>query len=264
MKTHTFLKNIPLAPFKKRGKKWGIIAVLLLIFLIGSKIFAGIDSQPGKSATGVAPAKTRVFFIENRGQHDDKVKYYLRGAHGSVFFTQEEVVFSFCRKEERRPQKRGKTTGKDDETSAARLVFRFKFDGANPQPVIIGQKKLPGKINYFVGSRENWKSSIPTFEEVLYQDVYDGVDLVFSLSSNNPRYAIHLREGTDLGQVRFTYEGVEGLEVNDKGHLVISTSFGDFVEPPPEVRRGGKAVDVRFRLIGENGVGFEVHEESGR
>lgn len=246
MKTHTFLKNIPL---------------LLLIFLTCSKIFAGIDSQPGKAATGVAPAKTRVFFIENRGRHDDKVKYYLRGAHGSVFFTQEEVVFSFCRKEERRPQKRGKTTGKDDETSVARFVFRFKFDGANPQPVIVGQKKLPGKVNYFVGSRKDWKTGIPIFEELLYSNIYNGIDFVFRASENNLKYDIISRKGADISRVRLAYEGVDAVRVDPEGCLVISTPFGDFVEPPPKVFRKNNnnitPVKVRFRIIEKDCVGVE-------
>jgi len=235
--------------------------VSILVFLTCSKILADTNFQPANTAAEVAPVQTRTSFVENRGQHDAKVKYYLSGAHGSVFFTAKEVVFSFCRKEEKRhPKKPVKTTEKDDEKPVARLVFRFKFDGADPQPIIIGQKELPGKINYLVRSRKDWKTNIPVFEEVLYSNIYEGIDVVFSAPGNNLKYTIILGKGADIAKVRLAYGGVDGVCVNPEGELVISTSFGDFVDPPPKVFRksNGKSapVKVRIRIIEKDCVGF--------
>ncbi|MDY6851609.1 MAG: hypothetical protein SV487_06005 [Thermodesulfobacteriota bacterium] len=234
---------------------------LLFVFLTCSSILAYTSLQPAHAAPEVAPVQTRTFFVENRGRHDGKVKYYLPGAHGSVFFTAEEVVFSFCRKEEKHPpRKRVKTTEKDNEAPDANLVFRFTFHGANAQPVIMGQRELPGKINYFVGSRKDWKTSIPIFEEVLYRGLYDGIDLVFSAPGNNLKYTMILSKGADISKVRFAYKSVDAVRVNPQGELVISTSFGDFVDSPPKVFRKSKGksapVKVRFRIIEKDCVGF--------
>ena len=196
--------------------------------------------------------RARAFFVSNLGQVDPQVKYYVRGASGTVFLTATEMVFDFLNAPTVKPDAIPTKTG-----TVERLVFRMRFDGANPQPEIVGQKKLPGKINRFIGAHEKWKSNIPTFAELLYRNIYDGVDLLFSLPNNNMRYAIHLCKKEDLEQVRFTYQGVKELAVNDKGYLVISTPFGDFTESPPKVRWGGKTMNVRFRLIAENCVGFD-------
>lgn len=43
-----------------------------------------------------------------------------------------------------------------------------------------GQEQLPGKVNYFRGKYpKEWRTNIPTFGKVTYQDLYAGIDLVY-------------------------------------------------------------------------------------
>jgi len=224
-------------------------AVVMAVVVCGAML-ALADTLPS--------VKNKSFFIQNSGQYDSQVQYVVRGSKGTVFLTPKEVVFDFVRTKVSQSPDGGKCNDSGDGSEMERLVFRMRFDAGNPDVMVVGQKELPGKINYFTGSRAAWKSGISTFEEVLYRNLYDGIDLRFTLPRNNLRYVIHLHKDTDPGKFRLTYEGIKGLNVNDKGDLVIHTAFGDFTELPPQVWQGDKALNVRFRVIGTNQVGVDL------
>ena len=210
---------------------------------------------------GTSPtAGNRVFFIQNSGQYDPQVKYVVRGIKGSVFFTPEEVVFDFVRTQTNQIANSEKPGIPESSPRLERLVFRMHFDAGNPNVTVLGQKELPGKINYLKKSRTAWKTGISIFREILYRNLYDDIDLRFSLPQNNLRYAIHLHGSAAPGKVRLTYSGIRGLDVNDNGDLIIHTAFGDFTEPPPKVWRNNKELKVRFRVIESNRV--ELVKES--
>src|SRR5205814_9865637 len=65
-------------------------------------------------------------------------------------------------------------------SSDLRTVLRMTFAGANPTPRVTGQAELPGKVNYFVGSDPaKWKTNVPTYARVHYQEIYPGIDLLY-------------------------------------------------------------------------------------
>src|SRR5262249_50689968 len=58
--------------------------------------------------------------------------------------------------------------------------LHMQLAGANPAPTGIGVIPLPGIVNYYVGNDPSqWHVGIPTYARVEYQDVYDGIDLVY-------------------------------------------------------------------------------------
>ena len=51
--------------------------------------------------------------------------------------------------------------------------------GANANAAVTGADELPGKSNYFIGNDpKKWRTNVPNYAKVRYQDVYPGVDLV--------------------------------------------------------------------------------------
>ena len=56
----------------------------------------------------------------------------------------------------------------------------MKLVGANPNPEVAGEAELPGKSNYFLGNDPaKWRTNVPTYAKVRYQDVYASIDLVY-------------------------------------------------------------------------------------
>lgn len=175
-------------------------------------------------------------FIRNDGQLAEEVGYYLKGPRGTVYLTADEVVFDFLSGQAEPPDP-SSPPGEEEETTVSRLVFRLRFSDPDPGAALEGEKELPGKINYFIGDRENWRTSIPTYREVVYRGLYPGIDLACRLEGANIRYRWTVSPGADPGRIKFSYSGVDGLEINPDGDLIVLTPFGGFRTPAPRLRQ---------------------------
>ena len=56
----------------------------------------------------------------------------------------------------------------------------MKLVGADANAELGGEQELQGKVNYMIGNdRAKWRTGIPTFRKVRYDDVWSGVDMLW-------------------------------------------------------------------------------------
>ncbi len=228
------------------------------------------NAAPAAPPPGMAAPQAgspRNFFIRNDGQFPAEVEFYVKGASGTVFLASSEVVYDFSRKLPPKPGEEGQEPsrapgGEPENARYERLVFRCELVGTAPGVKAAGEKMLPGKINYFIGPQSDWKSGIPTFEEVVRRGVYSGITQVFFLQGNVPASRFLIEPGADPALAAFRYSGVESVEVGAQGELFLGTAFGVFREPPLKAWQEleGKEVPVAAsRELRPDGlVGFRV------
>ncbi len=79
-----------------------------------------------------------------------------------------------------------------------RRVVRLKFAGADPAVKMRGEQELPGKHHYFIGNKpEEWRSNVPTFAQVRYENLYPGVDLLYYGNGTALEYDFVVAPGAD-------------------------------------------------------------------
>lgn len=222
-------------------------------------------AQKPASSYGKVPP----YFIRNDGQLDQAVRYYVKGPRGTVYLTNTEVVFDFLKEnppeegeeeEEEEPGRHGPE--RDEKKTFTRLVFRRQFKDSNPEVKVDGKKELPGKINYFIGGKDNWHSNIPTVEEIVYHDLYPGIDLNCFFEGANIKYHYTVKPGSDPGLLIFQYVGIDGLEIKPSGDLIVLTPFGGFVTPAPSITQeiGGKEKEIEgeFTIQDDTTVTYKI------
>ena len=120
--------------------------------------------------------------------------------------------------------------------SYERLVFAQDFVGANKHPKIEVRKPLPGTYNYFIGNDSSqWHTDVKGYSEVVYREVWRGIDLRVYGNENDIEQEFIVRPGGDLSNVRVSYRGIEGLRIADNGSLIIKTAFGEMQESVPRI-----------------------------
>lgn len=103
----------------------------------------------------------------------------------------------------------------------------MKVLDANPSPSIVGLEELPGKSNYFIGNDlQKWRTGIPSFARVRYEHVYPGIDLIYRGEQGQIEYDFVLAPGTEPKTIRVGFEGVDRLEVDAQGDLVLHIAVG--------------------------------------
>jgi Beta-propeller repeat len=134
--------------------------------------------------------------------------------------------------------------------------------GADAQPVLTGGSKLPGKINYYVGSREQWKLSIPSFSSVRYSAVYPGVDLVFHGNQRQSEYDFVIAPKADPKRIELLFEGVDALTLDPDGSLNLRIGKEIIKQKQPRAFSGTdgnrRELPARYVITSANTVSFAV------
>jgi len=226
------------------------------------------------SASGERAARARLergfgkmplYFVENRGQLDPRVAYSVHGRDTAIYFAKEGITFSLIRAEgEESSSGRLSPASFGKEPFAQRALDRrwnvkLDFLDANPDVQVLGTDRTEAVISYFKGSREEWKTGLPTYSSVLYRELWPGIDLLYSGTVDRLKYQFVVRPGADPGQIRLAYRGASEVKLGREGALQIDTPLGGFSDDRPYSYQemGGKQVEVQteYALPGLSGPG---------
>jgi len=104
--------------------------------------------------------------------------------------------------------------------------MKLNFINANPNVKPVGKEKQKTIFNYFTGKEEDWKTDIPSYSRIVYSNLWDGVDLVYTGTVNELKYEFVVKPGADPASIRLSYQGVSSLSVLESGELEIATPVG--------------------------------------
>ena len=237
------------------------------------------DRQVSAASTKIQPklvasyGKLPLSFEANQGQVSGPAKFLSRGVGYMLLLTGDEAVLNLEKSSVVSDQssvgtrqnpsvaptfrsagaglKSGATTSVDMATTdhgpgTTDIVLRMKLSGANASAAVRGVEELPGKSNYFIGNDpKKWRTNVPNYAQVRYQDVYPGVDLVYY--------------GTQGGQLEYDFVVAPGA---DPSVIALDVAAGlsrhqasksGGVKPPLQITADGDLViqthggEVRFR-----------------
>ncbi len=181
-----------------------------------------------------------LYFIENRGQLDSRVAYYVQGRDTTLYFTLDGMTMALTDPKTRERASKGRLEKASlpresarQPKSMSRWAVKLDFVGANPHPKIVAGDPTPAVVSYFKGPRENWKAGLATYGSILYSDLWPGIDLVFSGTANRLKYSFLVKPGADPARVRLAYRGVKGVRLNEAGQLEVETPAGGFEDDKP-------------------------------
>ncbi len=229
----------------------------------------GSVATPATSATAPAPsaparakptaaAKARVAadaaqmaptFVANEGQVASKASFYVQGEN-SEFFTRTGMTMVLTGK------------SKSPKAKAPAWALSVKFPGGRAVTPV-GVAKAETRINYLVGPRSQWHANVPTFHQVVYKNVWPGIDVTYSTTaSGSLAYSFLVHPGANPKDVRLAYQGVSALSIGAGGALTVDTPIGGFVDQKPVVYQeiGGKRTPVSssFSQPKDGSYGFRV------
>ncbi|MBN1888326.1 MAG: SBBP repeat-containing protein, partial [Thermoflexales bacterium] len=177
-----------------------------------------------------------------------------------VFFTSDGMVLSLP------PAAVEAERAASDQAAAltlAPIVVRARFEGANPAPEITGIHRLPGSINYFIGSDPgHWRTDLPTYAGIVYRELYPGIDLHYDGEQGALKGTYVVAPGADPSSICLAFEGVDRVELDARGDLVLYVSNGEIRQASPyvyqEFEGEQRAVPTQYVLSGERQVRFQV------
>jgi uncharacterized repeat protein (TIGR01451 family) len=194
------------------------------------------NQQSPADAFGQLPLSFEV----NQGQTDSRVKFLARGQGYGIFLTDNGAAFSI---------------------SGSSLRMRLQDSATSPH--ITGVDQLPGKVNYLIGNKASgWRTNIPTYERVRYEQIYSGIDLVYYGNQRQLEYDFLIAPGASFKQIRFAFEGADKLKLNRNGDLILKSGAQTITLKRPQayqdINNQRREVSVRYSLKPHGEVTFQA------
>lgn len=225
------------------------------------------DTDLTQPAMGITPLKggeikfdgLPLYFVENQGQLDRTVAFYVLGGGTQIYFTQEGVTLVLHqprRQVDLTPLQPGMTEPINSHSnvpnySDSRWTVKLNFIGGK-RVTPIGEEHSEATVSYFTGSFHQWETGVPTYRQVVYHQLWPGIDLVFYGQTGQLKYEFLVHPGADPHQIALQYRGAQQVHLDEIGNLEISTPLGAFTDQAPtawQMNRSGKQpVEVNFSL----------------
>ncbi|MDQ3010420.1 MAG: hypothetical protein M3X11_06925, partial [Acidobacteriota bacterium] len=69
-----------------------------------------------------------------------------------------------------------------------RWNLKLDFVGASPAVIPSGNELAKAQVSYFSGPPQNWHAGIRSYSSIVYRDLWPGIDLVYSGTTDRLKY----------------------------------------------------------------------------
>ena len=223
-------------------------------------------------------------FVENRGQVDSRVAFYVQGCDRTLYFSPQGITFALTAEVIRRSSR--ETVKASPEITNAEALFspagssrafvaadtqhwalKLDFVNANPRVRLKGQGPAKTVTSYFLGPRDQWRTGLASYANLVYEDLWPGIDLVYSGSANRLKYQFVVKPGANANLIRLAYRGASSVSLNGQEQLAVTTPVGEFHDDTPysyqEINGQRVAVKTSYALAakvrgGKQGYSFRI------
>ncbi len=219
-------------------------------------------------------SQSQIVFTENRGQVVDTdgrlrpdILYTADAGTARLYFTTGGVSYVFHESagesSDLVEQDASKISGPMRAAFPADAGFSthrmdMQLVGSNPFVRIRAEEKLSSYSNYYYPHCPEGITHVPGYRRIVYENVYDHIDMVFAAAPGKTKYEFVVRAGGDPSQIRLRYDGAVAMEHAADGRLFIATPIGAIDEQSPySYQVMGKDVPTTFVLSGKE-VTFDV------
>jgi hypothetical protein len=183
-----------------------------------------------------------VRFVQNKGQWSPEVLFRAELPGGFLFLKKQSLHYVFYDSEAldvihsgRTNQTLARTASPPERTEPVVNAHgvEVQLQQSLPTAQIESKNLVSRNLNYFLGNdSSHWASAVPAFGEVIYHDIYPGIDLRLFAYYQTLKYEFVVKPGADPSVIRLHYDGATAVR-SEKGQLVIETSLLPFREEKP-------------------------------
>ncbi|MBI2891057.1 MAG: DUF11 domain-containing protein [Nitrospirae bacterium] len=144
-----------------------------------------------------------------------------------------------------------------------RAAVKLSLLGANPEATVEGRNPKPTKAHYLVGrDPSRWRRDVPSFGEVVFENVYPSISMVFHGMHGELEFDFELAPGANPDLIRIRFDGAESVSISPEGDLLLDTRVGQLRQHKPSVFQAGplgrEIVNGRHVLRADGSVAFEL------
>ncbi|MBN4081845.1 SBBP repeat-containing protein, partial [bacterium AH-315-C07] len=173
-------------------------------------------------------------FIKNKGQIMvlngnplNDIKYYTEFGNLNIYLRKDGLDYVI----KKVPNYDHSTRIMQGDFEAYRIKLRLLE--CNSNVIIRAEQKSLDYYNYYHAHCPGGINKVFSYEKLIYENIYNNIDLVYYTSENGFKYDFIIKPGGDVNDIKINYQGSEHVQVTNDGSLLISTPLGPIVENIP-------------------------------
>jgi hypothetical protein len=227
------------------------------------------------------------YFIENKGQWSDEVKYLAKTGGMNAWITKDAVVYDFYlmdnvkwrMKNEQQKYYNSNTDSTKSNIPIKGHVVKMSFVNSKLSESFElsesyglefqGINKSETYYNYFLGNDSTkWANHVALYDEVEVKQILRGINIKYYFDNGNLRYDYIIEPGGDISQLKMDFVFGNDCQyyctINSDGELVLNTSIGEIVNGKVYayqiINEKKHEVNCKFQLENDNQVGFKIED----
>jgi hypothetical protein len=237
--------------------------LLLLLLAVFPALFINAQNKP--HIPGNMSLNAGLRFEENKGQFsaigektNNQILYVLKDRGMTVFFTPQGVTYQWQYHKQKNSKAAKMLPGDVPDPKALGKLYtehaEMKWLKANPNVQVSGEDAYTDVNNYY--QPNTMVTGVKSYHKITYKNLYPNTDVVYYIKNGKLEYDVVLKPGSDIGKVRFAYNGHAAMRV-DKGKLKMSNSLGTLTEEQPIAFVNSKPLAANYTHA-NNQVSFNV------
>ena len=199
-------------------------------------------------------------FVPNKGQWPQDVLFLAKDGPNKIWMGQDRLLFQmtdFSALEAAHHRHEIVSNPKLPSTFFAQI-----FEQSNTAVHTEGGLPKSHSYQFFIGQdRSKYASEVRPYEEVQYQNLYAGIDLLFSVQKGAYKYSFLVQPSIDPSAIRWHYEGAKSVKVK-ANVLQIQTELGELSEQGllayQWIDHVRKIVRCQYKQYPDGSIGFEL------
>lgn len=225
----------------------------LHFFLLGISISLGLTAHN---------ANEHLLYEENKGQWEKQVLYRVKLKNMDVFYEKNSITVQQYDLHELLHNNHPKSKEEllKDKSTAYFHSYKIGFINSNKNPTLVTNKKADTYANYYIGNNPSkWASEVGAYEEFIYKNLYQGIDLKIYSNGLQPKYDFILKPNSSVEKIKMNYNGVATIKLVNQA-LIIKTSIGEITEEKPYAYQiiNNRKVEIACNyVLTENTISFD-------
>jgi hypothetical protein len=131
----------------------------------------------------------------------------------------------------------------------------IEFPGSAKDARMVGIDQTLSSYSVFRSrDRHQWQYHVPLYRQVLYSNLYRGIDLTFHENQQRLEYDFSVHEGADPNLIHLRMNGAQHVDIDASGDLILDMGEGSIRCKKPVVYQGSgsnrKVIEAHYTLAG--------------
>ena len=192
----------------------------------------------------------KISMTPNQGQWDERIDFSVPIQSGKLYIENDGLTFWLY---EHADPHEGKI---NPSQTAYQGIFQKFVNCHTTQPKTRG-KASEHYSNFLIGSDSSkWKHHVYDYQEVVYEELYTGIDLFYSSTKDQLSYCFKVYPNGQAAQIKLKIEGANAVYIDPNGNLVMDHRFGQITQSKLIAWAfvDGKRQDVAIRFEKSEGI----------